>query len=276
MRPPSSAHSPTVGRPPLVVEQQDSEGERDAMNRLCRSLVLSALALTVDALLVPSIALAAPKALSKATECTPLRADPNAATDPVATVYYVTVWPGVNLRHGPGRGSCVVTTQGYTVNVVAVPGMPEMWNGGSWWREVAYYRGGGPTAAAYSWANVGWIAAPFLHQATVGATCVAASCQGFQTNGVGWSVLGPFPNTWDGRGCQYACWFGPIWLAWACAQYDPAHRSVDRCWGGDPYGNGFGQSGTLGAATANPNWFVVGYRPETLYTLIWQYAWWLS
>jgi hypothetical protein len=170
----------------------------------------------------------------------------------------------------------VLAKQGDTANVVAVPGVPEIWNTGYWWREVAYYRGGGPSASAYSWSAVGWIAAPFLHQATTGATCVAASCQGFQTNGDDWNVLGPFPNTWDGRGCEFACRFGPVWPAWACAQYGPAHRSVDRCWGGDPYGNGFGQSGELGAATANPNWFVVGYRPGTLYNLIWQYTWWLS
>jgi hypothetical protein len=247
------------------------------MNRCCRGLGVRALALAVGALLVPSPALAALVAPSGAAACTPLRAVSNAAAYPVATVYYVTAWPAVYVRRGPGLGYCIFATQGYTANVVGVPGMPEVWHTGYWWRELAVYRGGGTTAASYSWSDVGWIAAPFLRQAASGALCVARSCQGFETNGQGWSILdGRFPNTWDGRGCQYACRFGQVWPAWACAQYGPEHRSVDRCWGGDPYGNGFGQSGTLGAATANPNWFVVGYRPGTVYTLIWQYTWWLS
>jgi hypothetical protein len=246
------------------------------MTHLRRRLMLSLLLLAVGILLVPASALAAPSAPASPANCAPLRASPNATAHPVATVYYVVAWPGVNVRHGPGRGYCVLATQGYTANVVAVPGVPEVWNTGYWWREVAYDRGGGPAAPAYSWSAVGWVAAPFLRQATSGAPCVAARCQLFATDGKGWSLTSRhLPNTWDDYGCLDACRYGPVWSAWACALYgQPA--TGDLCGNGEPYGNGFGQSGALGAATENPNWFVVGYQPGNFYTLLWQYTWWLS
>lgn len=259
---------------PPSIQQRDvahaarHDGQRWRIGRLFCSLTLG-----VGAVLVPSVAHAAPSVPRQADGCAPLHVTPNSTAFPVATVYYVTGWPAVNVRRGPGVGDCIFARQWYTANVVAVPGVPEIWNDGYWWREVAVYRSGAPAAAAYSWTDVGWMAATFLHPATSGAACVAALCQGFQTRGAGWSVRGPFPDTWDDSGCREGCHYGPIWPSAVCTHYGLA-RTGDSCWEME-YDAGFGQSGEVGAATADPNWFVVGYRPGSYYNLLWQDAWWL-
>jgi hypothetical protein len=221
-------------------------------------------------------------AVTYSASCPPLSVDPDPRRYLVSRVYYVNHAPAVNVRSGPGLGYCIVATQSYTANVVAVPGVATVYSNGYRWREVAFYLGRPRAESNYSWSAVGWIADSLLAPANHFMQCVEASCDVFEGTNAGWGILGPFPNGWDDYGCAYACRYGPVWPASACYGYGtPA--TGDGCFTMGPY-SGFGIPSATpgqGAATVDPNWFVIYSRPYgcsdcTRLYLFWNYSFWAN
>lgn len=219
-------------------------------------------------------------AYNVSASCAPLSVDPDPRHYLVSRIYYVNHAPAVNVRRGPGLGYCIIATQSYTANVVAVPNAATVTHDGYRWREVAFYRGLSRSADNYSWSAVGWIVDSYLTPATHAMQCVEASCDIFEGTNAGWGILGAFPNDWDDYGCAYACRYGPVWPASACYRYGSPPTN-DTCSTLSAH-SGFGIPSATpgqGAATVDPNWFVIYNRPPscsgcTRVYLFWNYSFW--
>jgi hypothetical protein len=182
------------------------------------------------------------------------------------TVYYVNATGGVNVRNGPGTGYCIVTSQGYTADVVAVPNTATVNANGYTWIKVAYYEGNCQTCTNYSWSQTGWMAINFLTKMSSGFECVeSAGCALYFVDS---SSGYPYPSSYDPNLSQSQC---------------SASSSPMPCeWHANGYNSTISPPSTqytlkYGAYDGNPNWFAYLYSFKDGSfegDYYWNYDWW--